>query len=113
MSHPVIYATFNKPSDPEKTTKKNTVVAGQKKNFDDNDYEDSFKVKKVSHKQSQKIREFRTKFTMSRDDLGKASGINHTVLAYYENGTADFRPGEWDKINNTIDKLTREKTQKK
>ena len=111
-SHPVIYASFQQPGDLAlTTTKKKTVVVGQKTNkvVNDNDYEESFKVKKVSPAQSKKINDFRTKFNFTRDELSKAIGVNSHIVASYENGSANFNPGEWTKINNGVDKLIRDK----
>lgn len=113
MTHPIIYATFQKPNDPVKTVKKNVIVAGQKKNIDDNNYEDSLKVKKVTPKQSLKITDFRTKYNMSREDFAKAVEMKATIITSYENGTAVFSPQEWSKINTGIDRLIREKEKEK
>jgi ribosome-binding protein aMBF1 (putative translation factor) len=107
-SHPVIQQPS--PGKPSTTAVKPKTVVSGKNRKDDNDYEETLHVKKVSSAQSQKIRDFRSKFTMTRDDLSKAIGVNSHIVAQYENGTANFNPGEWSKINNGVDKLTREKT---
>jgi DNA-binding transcriptional regulator YiaG len=107
-SHPIIQQPApNKPANIPVKIK--TVVSGTNRK-DDNDYEETLHVKKVSQVQSQKIRDFRSKFSITRDELSKAIGVNSHVVSEYENGTDNFHPAEWSKINNGIDKLIRTKS---
>jgi DNA-binding transcriptional regulator YiaG len=103
MTHPIIYATFEKPGESKDKVKDKVKIASS--NLASND--DTVKIKKVSSIQSQKIRDFRQKYNMSQIVFAKAIELKHSIVVEYENGTANFNVLEWNKINNYIDKMNK------
>ncbi len=82
------------------------VVAKELKDEVDND---TPKIKLINGSQKTKMLDARMALKLDQKKMAELIGINHNIYKKYESGEAIFQPSEWTKINNTIDRLLKNK----